>query len=105
VRIFPVPYGTWVRLSYTAFVVPDNNTVSSVLQSVGGGVVQVYGFQVSPTKGESTYTRSPDNWGYHPDCRFDTDALQVKVQGPNQNSVLLPCFEFNWYEPPLWGSE
>ena len=102
-RTFPIPHGAWARISFTSFVVADSNPVSVVLSSIGGGIALLYGFQVASTKGESTYTRSPDNWGYHPNCRFDTDVMQVKVQGPNQNSLMLPCFEFNYFEPPLYS--
>ena len=41
------------------------------------------------------HAKTPDNWGYHAKCRFDTDNFDPQYLGPNQCSLVLPIQEIN----------
>lgn len=90
---FLVPTGNWLRVSKT-LVLPTNNQFLFKL-TISGGSCTVFGAQVAPTKGESAYVRTPGNYGYHENVRFDTDYFDVNVSGPNQNAIVLPAVEIN----------
>lgn len=93
-----IPYQTWRRISYS-----DTIWTSSQIKAVmggsstwsGGKQIYTYGFQVSPMKGEGAYVRTPGNYGYHENVRFDVDSFSVNHLGPNQNQVNLPLVEVN----------
>lgn len=88
---------SWKRYSYTT-TLWNNNYFRVLLGGFGtwnSTVIDVYGFQVSPMKGEGVYVRTPGNYGYHQYVRFDTDILSRQAIGPNQNAVTIPCVEFN----------
>lgn len=92
-----LPQNQWKRIFYSA-VLWDDNPFRAILGSSGtwnNTDIDVFGFQVSPTKGEGPYVKSPDNYGYHPYVRFDTDTFQRQSLGPDQNVLQLPMFEFN----------
>ena len=92
-----LPQNVWKRIFYTS-VRQNNNSFSAILRSGGtwnSRTIALWGIQVAPTKGESAYKRTHGGYfGYHQYVRLDTDQIQVRVVGPDQNSVALPCFEF-----------
>jgi hypothetical protein len=103
--IWTLPEGVWMRI-YCSATFWSNNEMRFLLGGYDtweGTTISVFGVQVAPTKGEGAYVRSPDNYGYHPNCRFDTDMFQEQVLGPNQRSVVLPMFEFNNAAPDVTG--
>lgn len=92
-----LPHNQWVRISHSS-TLWNNNYFRAIIGGFttwDGTIINVYGVQVSAMKGEGVYVRSPDNYGYHPNCRFDIDSFQRQSSGPNQNSVQLPIVEFN----------
>jgi hypothetical protein len=96
-EVYMVPMGSWKRISHTA-TLWDNNYFRVIIGGDGtwdASVIDVFGVQVAPTKGEGAYVRSPDNYGYHEYVRFDTDSFQRQAIGPNQNALQLPMFEYN----------
>ncbi len=92
-----LPFERWIRIFHSETlwdqgkfraIMGGNTTWASTRQ------IYTFGFQVSPTKGEGAYVRTPENYGYHENCRFDTDAFERRCVGPNENSVSLPIVEF-----------
>lgn len=104
-QTFGLPLGRWVRISFTAQLWSDNafNVIfggnGTFSNSLGSQSIQFYGAQVSPMKGSGAYIMTPTynggGFGYHPNVRFDTDSFTRQIAGPNQNAVVLPCWEFN----------
>jgi len=91
-KTFSLPANSWLRISNN-LVLPTNNQFVAYV-SVSGNCY-AFGAQVSPMKGEGAYQCVPGNWGYHANCRFDTDVFNVQVVGPNQNQLQLPIQETN----------
>lgn len=89
---FTVASGAWTRISKN-LVLPTNNQFVFYLNLSGSA----YGFgaQVSPMKGEGAYACTPGAYGYHANCRFDTDVFNIQAVGPNQNQLQLPVVETN----------
>ena len=95
--VFALSSSNWRRVSFTT-TLWDDDYFRVILGGPGawvGSMVFVYGMQVTPMKGEGAYVRSPAGYGYHPNCRFDTDGFVRQALGPNQNSLVLPCVEFS----------
>ena len=93
----PVSVGVWKRYSFTA-TFWDSNYFRVILGGYGtwdATVIDAYGFQCVPMKGAGAYVQSPSAYSYHPNCRFDTDTFECRALGPNQNSLVLQCLEFN----------
>jgi hypothetical protein len=84
--------GNWTRLHFT-LVLPTNNQFLFYLNL--GGTCTIFGAQVAPMKGEGGYAATPNNYGYHQYCRFDTDDFIVNSPSPNSNQLALPVVEFN----------
>jgi hypothetical protein len=84
--------GNWARLHFT-LVLPTNNQFLFYLNL--GNTCDIFGAQVASTKGESGYAATPNNYGYHQYCRFDTDDFVVNSPSPNSNQLALPVIEFN----------
>lgn len=95
--IFNLPGNTWVRVFHSATLWNDNyfRIIIGGFATWSGNDLSVFGVQVVPMKGEGIYAKTPGNYGYHENCRFDTDTFERKVLGPNQNSVSLPVVEVN----------
>lgn len=91
-----LPAGRWTRIWHTMTLA----TSSAVRLLIGGfaswGAVSLdlFGAQAAPLPGPGAYVRSPQQWGYRPKCRFDTDVLSLRYVGPNQNTVTLAIAEF-----------
>lgn len=98
-RSWTLPAGSWVRLfCSTTVTMGGADTVRLVIGGDGvwsSGSIDVFGPQCSPTLGPGNYVRTPDAYGVHPKCRFDTDAFSYTRVGPNQNTLSLPIQEFN----------
>ena len=94
--IVPV-YTSWKRYSFTTTLWNGNyfRVLFGGFGTWNSTIVDFFGVQVSPMKGEGTYIKTPGNYGYHQFVRFDTDALIKQALGPNQNAVVLPCVEVN----------
>lgn len=96
--IWTCPYNAWRRIHHSVTLTSNNPYV----MVIGGGstwtsgrAIYMYGAQASPMKGPGAYVRTPGNYGYHANCRFDTDDFEVKVNGPGENQILLPVIEVN----------
>jgi hypothetical protein len=89
-KTFSLPANSWLRISNN-LVLPTSNQFAFYLNL--SGTVYAFGAQVSPMKGEGAYQCVPGNWGYHANCRFDTDVFNVQAVGPNQNQLQLPIQE------------
>lgn len=95
---FALPQNKWVRIFHSATLWDDNYfrvILGGLSEWAGSRTMNVFGVQVVPMKGEGQYIKTPGNYGYHANCRFDTDLFEVKTLGPNQNQVSLPVMEFN----------
>ena len=95
--ITPCPVGKWTRIQCTIEL-----ATSSYIRVLIGGfgtwnstTVALFGPQCSPLPDAGGYVKSPDNYGYHPTCRFDADVLTRKTIGPNQNSTSIPVVEYS----------
>jgi hypothetical protein len=88
---WPLANGQWTRV-YFAQAVNSGGPVSMLLSWSGN--IQIFGPSCQPCMGPGNYSKSPDNFGYHPNCRFDTDKFTFVRQGPNQNALALPIAEF-----------
>ena len=91
-KTLSLPANSWLRISNN-LVLPTNNQFAFYLNL--SGTVYAFGAQVSPMKGEGAYQCTPGNYGYHQNCRFDTDVFEVKAIGPGQNQLSLPIQETN----------
>jgi len=86
----------WTRIYYAMQI----NSASYIRLLIGGFStwnmtgIRVFGPQCVASMGPGNYSKSPDNYGYHPTCRFDTDTFAFTKIGPNQNSVVLPVAEY-----------
>lgn len=92
-----VPYNSWKRISATA-VLWNSNYFRMIVGGYGtwaSSQIDFFGFQAVAMKGEGPYVKTPGNYGYHQNVRFDVDDFEVRVVGPNQNTVQLPCVEVN----------
>lgn len=90
-----LPANTWLRIQHAHVLATD----SAIRMLVGGfgtwneSTLQIFGAQCAPMPGPGAYVRSPANYGYHPQCRFDSDVLQIRTLGPKQHSVSVPIVE------------
>lgn len=92
-----LPYNTWKRISHSVTLWSDDEfrvVMGGSGTWSGSRQIYIYGFQCVPMKGEGAYVRTPGNYGYLENCRFDTDKFERRVLGPNQNSISLPIAEF-----------
>lgn len=80
----------WKRYDFNATVQNDNPVHATL-----SGQSAVYGLQVVAMKGPGGLVKTPGNYGYHKNCRFDTDSFSVRSDGPNQNALQLPICEVN----------
>lgn len=87
-----LPTNRWLRADFNALVSGSTVDVTGGFSSFTG---YMFGAQCSPMKGPGGYVKSPGNYGYHPNCRFDTDVFEVSMLGPNQNMLKLPIVEMN----------
>jgi hypothetical protein len=76
------------------------STNSSIRMLIGGfgtwasANLQLFGAQCVPLAGPGVYVPSPANFGLHAKCRFDSEALNARYVGPNQNSVSFAIAEY-----------
>lgn len=88
-----VSSGRWTRIWWSGTV----QTSGAVYATVSGPGCTMFGFQCVPLPGPGAYAKTPGSgYGYHPNCRFDTDDFVVRYVGPNQNSVTLPIVEIGF---------
>lgn len=85
--------GVWTKLEYS-FILSDNNQWKAVVLWTKSTSIDIFGIKVSAMKGSGGYAKAPDFYGWHPNCRFNTDQFTRQVAGPNENSVQLPVVEF-----------
>ena len=88
-----LPLNTWIRVAIQA-TVSSANPVSFVMTMGSGVALRLFGAQVSPSLGPGGYAKSPGNYGYHPNCRFDMDTISVTKTDFNQNSIDVQIREF-----------
>lgn len=93
-----LPQNRWKRIWHSATLWNDNYfriLIGGFAAWAGSRTMNMYGAQVVPMKAESMYAKTPGNFGYHENCRFDVDVFERHALGPNQNSLILPIMEFN----------
>lgn len=93
-----LPQNRWIRISHREPMWSSGEkrmVVGGFGAWAGGRTINMFGAQVVPMKGEGAYVRTPDNYGFHSHCRFDTDSLAIKMLGPNFNALTLPIAEIN----------
>ena len=64
----------------------------------GGASVTVYGLQVEPQIGRSSYKRTTEQSGIFTNAYFDQDSLIESLTAPNQNSGTL---RIQWTPSPI----
>ena len=89
-KTFSLPANSWLRISNNLLLPTNNQFVAYTSVSAN---CYAFGAQVVPMKGEGAYQCVPGNFGYHANCRFDTDVFNVQAIGPNQNQLQLPIQE------------
>ncbi len=95
---FKLTPNVWQRVFHSDTTWDDNHfrvIIGGEAEWAAGRTMNVFGVQVVAMKGESMYVKTPGNYGYHVNCRFDTDVFEPRALGPNQNSLALPVVEFN----------
>jgi hypothetical protein len=107
VNTFSLPHNAWKRI-YCNVPLWTNNYFQFLLGGMNywsSTTIQVFGAQVVPMKGEGAMVRTngvnSPGYGLHLSCRFDQDALQVQVDGPDQNAMQLIVQETN--NRSTWG--
>lgn len=96
-QTYTLPDGAWTRI-YFAMSIPNNTAPLCAI--IGGNStwnstqIAFFGPQCCPTRGPGAYAKTPENYGYHPACRFDTDELVFTKAGPNQNQGVVPIQEY-----------
>lgn len=95
-KAIPLPSNSWFRADFNSLVSGSGQNVIGSFSSFSG---RMFGAQCSPMKGPGGYvwTGGPNTsgYGYRPICRFDVDAFDLAMVGPNQNVVRLPVVELN----------
>ncbi len=96
-KTFSLPQNKWQRIDYALPI-----TSSSYIRVLFGGfgtwnstAIQWFGPSCVPMIAPGAYKKSPDDFGYHPKCRFDVDSFAWTSVGPNQNVLSLPIQETN----------
>jgi hypothetical protein len=95
-QIWPLSSTSWRRI-YFSCVLWNSGEFRII---IGGestfmfNTAYLFGAKVCSMKGPGQYVLTPGNYGWHPNCRFSSDAFERHVLGPNQNSVSLPVEEF-----------
>ena len=92
-----LPQNIWTRIQFAmAF------STSSYIRMLIGGFgtwnstsISFFGPQCVPMPGAGGYQKTPDNYGLHTNCRFDTDVWMPTFVGPNESRIDLPILEFN----------
>lgn len=95
-QMWSLPQFEWVRI-YVGAVVGDN---APVRMTIGGNewdaqIITLFGPQCVPMPGPGAYAKTPEGYGLHARCRFDTDTFTVTTKGVNENQVLLPVVEYH----------
>jgi hypothetical protein len=91
-----LPQNVWTRI-YFAMQISSSSYIRLLIGGFGtwnSSAIRIFGPQCTPSMGPGSYSKSPENYGYHANCRFDTDNFTVTKIGPNQNSLALPVAEF-----------
>lgn len=86
-----VSSGRWTRITSTYVVA---SSLGIRLRLTVASPASIFGVQCVPGPGPGAYRQSPSAFGYHARCRFDTDKLDYRVMGVNQNSVSFPIVEY-----------
>jgi hypothetical protein len=91
-----LPANSWTRI----FDTHQLATASYIRLLIGGlgtwsgQTLRLFGAQCVPTLGPGAYAKTPGNYGLHPNCRFDTDALAINYQARNRTAVRAPIAEY-----------
>ena len=95
-QTWSLPQNVWTRI-YFAMQISSSSYIRMLIGGFGtwnSTGIRIFGPQCTPSMGPGNYSKSPDNYGYHPNCRFDTDSFTFTKVGPNQNQVQVPIAEF-----------
>jgi hypothetical protein len=57
-----------------------------------GAQVDLFGMQVAPQTGPSTYVQTLDRSGVYPATRFDSDSLSFTSSAPNSNACEIKLY-------------
>lgn len=96
-QTYALPAGKWKRIDYTIQLA----TASNIRVLIGGfgtwnnTAIDFFGPQCVPMTGPGSYIKSPDDWGYRANMRFDTDTISGQYTGVNEITVSLPVQEIN----------
>ena len=81
--------GDWQRLSLTAALGAQGETVTFGLELGAGAIVDVFGLQAEAQPGASLYKKTMGSSGVHSDARFLRDELTVQADGVNSFSSVI----------------
>ena len=99
-----LPPNVWIRAQCNYTVETNGNSHGICLQIGNDGnyqsngwhnnTIALFGAQVTPLPNPGAYQRSPGNYAYHLNCRFDSDSLDIKSVGPGEYSTVFSVAEF-----------
>ncbi len=80
---------SWRRISQTGRLGGAETRVHFGVALPAGGSVEVYGMQVEPHRGASSYKESRERGGVFPNARFASDELRVRTEGVDCHASVI----------------
>jgi hypothetical protein len=84
----------WQRFQLSNTTGSSGNSSDFGLTIPAGAQIDLFGPQVEAQAGASTYIPTLSATGVFPNTRFDSDALQIKVDGPNRSSSKIALMSY-----------
>jgi hypothetical protein len=93
-----LPANIWRRISVSGHL----TSASQIEFQIGGDstwssgtAISLFGAQCAPSWGPGGYAKTPGDYGYHPNVRFDMDAIKWTRSDYNVNSATVMLREFS----------
>ena len=80
---------TWMRWTVAGALDTADESITFSVALPAGASVDLYGIQAEPQPGPSAYKLTGARNGVYSSARFDSDALDMTSDGPNQNRYNL----------------
>jgi hypothetical protein len=93
VSLTPISTGpAWVRVVKSGSLSVSQNAIGFGVQLPAGARVQAFGAQVEAQMAAGQYKKTIDRGGVYAKTRFDSDALTLSTNAPNQNSGTVNLY-------------
>lgn len=79
----------WARAAESGSLSARQDGISFGIQLPAGARIQAFGAQVEAQAAPSQYKKTTDRCGVYSKTRFDSDALTLSTDAPNQNSGVV----------------